>query len=415
MINAGKASLLLATPGLRNAFGTHQPRSSSAQVATGMKQAASHPPDNSNPITVFLCGDVMTGRGIDQVLPHPSDPRIYEPYVRSALGYVELAERITGPIPKPVDYAYIWGDALEILEQIAPQVRIINLETSVTRSNDYWKGKGINYRMHPQNIPCITAAKIDCCVLANNHVLDWGYAGLTETLNTLKTANVKSVGAGQDIEEAEAPAVMEVQAAGRVVVFSMGSETSGIPWSWAASPDKPGVMLLDDLSIESVRKFALRVREVKRPGDLIIASIHWGGNWGYKIPRKQARFAHALIDEAAVDIVHGHSSHHAKGIEVYKGRPIIYGCGDFLNDYEGISGYEEFRDDLALMYFVTMDTWTGKLMSVRLIPTQIKYFRVNRASESDVQWLRDTLNREGNPLGTRVERLADNTLSLAWE
>lgn len=415
LINAGATPLLLATTGLRNALGTHQPGSLSARVAIGAKQAMHESTSNSNPITVFLCGDVMTGRGIDQVLPHPSDPRIYEPYMRSALGYVELAERVTGPIPRPVDYAYIWGDALEILDQVAPQVRIINLETSVTRSNDYWQGKGINYRMHPQNIPCITAAKIDCCVLANNHVMDWGYTGLTETLETLKTANLATVGAGQNAAQAEAPAVMDVGASGRVVVFSMGSETSGIPWSWAASKDKPGVMLLKDLSIDTVRRFALRVREIKRPGDLVIASIHWGSNWGYRVPRQQTRFAHALIDEAAVDIVHGHSSHHAKGIEVYQGKPIIYGCGDFLNDYEGITGKEEFRDDLALMYFVTMNTATGKLMRLHMTPTQIKHFRINRASDRDAQWLRDTLHKEGKSLRTRVERQADNTLSLQWE
>ena len=132
-----------------------------------------------NLITVFLAGDVMTGRGIDQVLPHPGDPLIHEPYMRSAIGYVELAERANGPIQKPVSFSYIWGDALEEWERVGPDLRIINLETSVTTSDDYWEGKGINYRMHPENIPSLTAAKIDHCSLANNHVLDWGYAGLT--------------------------------------------------------------------------------------------------------------------------------------------------------------------------------------------------------------------------------------------
>ncbi len=139
-------------------------------------------------ITIFLCGDVMTGRGIDQVLPHPSKPVLYEPYVKDAVDYVHLAERANGPIPKPVSHSYIWGDALDVLERMAPDLRIINLETSITTSEDYWRGKGINYRMHPQNAPCITAAKTDLCVLANNHVLDWGFAGLIETLETLKTA-----------------------------------------------------------------------------------------------------------------------------------------------------------------------------------------------------------------------------------
>lgn len=67
-----------------------------------------------------------------------SDPRIDESYVTSALRYVELAEEVNGPIPRPVDFAYVWGDALAELERVAPDVRIINLETAVTKSNDCW-------------------------------------------------------------------------------------------------------------------------------------------------------------------------------------------------------------------------------------------------------------------------------------
>ncbi len=62
---------------------------------------------------IFLCGDVMTGRGIDQILPEPCGPVLYEDYVRSALGYLQLAERANGPIPRPVDFDYIWGAALD--------------------------------------------------------------------------------------------------------------------------------------------------------------------------------------------------------------------------------------------------------------------------------------------------------------
>src|SRR4030067_889342 len=164
----------------------------------------------SNLITVFMCGDVMTGRGIDQVLPHPSNPLIYEPYMKSAKGYIELAEMANGPIPQSVDFSYIWGDALEEFERLAPDLRMINLETSITRSEDYWKSKEIHYRMNPENIPCISAAKIDYCALANNHVLDWGYSGLTETLETLKKVSVNSSGAGKNIEEAETTACMDV-------------------------------------------------------------------------------------------------------------------------------------------------------------------------------------------------------------
>jgi poly-gamma-glutamate capsule biosynthesis protein CapA/YwtB (metallophosphatase superfamily) len=104
---------------------------------------------------------------------YPGDPRLYEPYMQTALGYVELAAQTHGPISAPVDCAYIWEDAMAAFARIAPDVRIINLETAVTTSDAYWPDKGIHYRMHPANIPCLTVVQIDCCVLSNNHVLDW--------------------------------------------------------------------------------------------------------------------------------------------------------------------------------------------------------------------------------------------------
>lgn len=126
-------------------------------------------------------------------------------------------------------------------------------------------------------------------------------------------------------------------------------------------------------------------------------------------------FAHQLIDEADVDVVHGHSSHHPKGIEVYKDKPILYGCGDFLNDYEGISGYEEFRDDLVLMYFVTLSPLSGKLARLEMTPMQIKRFRLNRPSVADIRWLQSTLDRESRKLGAAVELTEENHLRLRWE
>jgi poly-gamma-glutamate synthesis protein (capsule biosynthesis protein) len=171
---------------------------------------------------LFLCGDVMTGRGIDQILWNPSKPEIDEPYVRDARDYVELAEQANGRISKPVDSSYVWGDAIHELDRAAPDVRVINLETSVTRSDDYWKGKGINYRMHPDHVACLTAARIDVCTLANNHVLDYGYDGLKETLATLKAAALKVAGAGMTLGEAQQPAIVNGKR-GRLFVWSVGT------------------------------------------------------------------------------------------------------------------------------------------------------------------------------------------------
>ena len=365
-----------------------------------------------NLIVIFLGGDVMTGRGIDQILPYPSEPFIPEFALSDAREYVRLAEEANGSIPTPVSFSYIWKDALEEWERVSPDVKLINLETSITKSNDYWWGKGINYRLNPDNIPCLTAAKIDCCSLANNHVLDWGYSGLGETIATLKAAQIKTAGAGLNRQSAETPAIMEVKGKGRVIVFSFGLTTSGISVSWAAGKDKPGVNLLPNLSEQTVQYIQKQVESIKQPGDVVVTSIHWGGNWGYEIPAQQIEFAHQLIDHAGVDLIHGHSSHHVKGLEIYRDRLIIYGCGDLLDDYEGISGYEAFRDDLGLMYFATLDSATGKLFNLQMIPTQIKRFRVQRASTEDILWLREILNREGKRFGTQVQWDRNKTLTL---
>jgi poly-gamma-glutamate synthesis protein (capsule biosynthesis protein) len=360
---------------------------------------------------LFLCGDVMTGRGIDQILPFQVDPRIFEPYVTDARDYVAMAERANGPVARPVDSAYIWGDALEELELMAPDVRIVNLETAVT-SGGQPRPKGINYRMHPGNVGCLTAAGLHCCVLANNHILDWGYDGLEETLAVLETAGIRYAGAGRDLASARTPAICGLASGGRVLVFGLGDVSSGIGWQWGAAEGRPGVNLLDDLSEDAVREVADQVATYKRPGDIAVASVHWGGNWGYGIPSEHRAFARGLIDTAGIDLVH--SSHHVKGIEVYRDKLILYGCGDFLNDYEGISGQEEFRGDLGLMYFPRLDCATGRLLDLTMTPTRIRRLRVNRASKAEVAWLAEVLDREGALLGTRVEIRNDGRLYLQW-
>jgi poly-gamma-glutamate synthesis protein (capsule biosynthesis protein) len=366
-------------------------------------------------VTLFLCGDVMTGRGIDQILPYSVDPAIYESYMKSARGYVRLAERVNGPIDDPVDFHYVWGDAIAELDLRAPDVRIINLETSVTCSDDYWKGKGINYRMHPANIPILTAAGIDVCGLANNHVLDWGCAGLIETLDALQSAGIQTAGAGRSLSEARQPAVIPVPGQGRVLVFAFGSGTSGIPSTWAAGNETPGVRRLSGMGHEDLHAVRQTVTFRKRKGDIVVASIHWGGNWGYRIPREQRDFAHGLIDAAGVDIVHGHSSHHVRAIEVYRDKLILYGCGDFINDYEGIGGHEEYRGDLSLMYFARLNPASGRLLELFMTPTRMKRFQVVRASRIDTLWLKETLSREGADFGTRVSVTPDHRLRLEWD
>jgi poly-gamma-glutamate synthesis protein (capsule biosynthesis protein) len=377
-------------------------------------------------VTLFLCGDVMLGRGVDQILPHPGDPVLWEQYVTDARSYVEMAESVNGPIPRPVDYSWPWGDALRVLDDAAPDVRVVNLETSVTRSDEFAPGKAVHYRMDPANLPCLAAARPDACVLANNHVLDFGRRGLEETLDSLAGAGLRAVGAGRDAEEARRPAVVALQGAversetgvpeaggrRRVLVFSFGTESSGVPSSWAAGAARAGVDFVPELSEAAAAGIAHRVRQLKRPGDVAVASVHWGSNWGYGIPRNQVRFAHALID-GGVDVVHGHSSHHPRPLEAYRGKLILYGCGDFIDDYEGITGYEEYRDDLRLLYFVSVRPDTGELADLRMAAVRTRRMRLERASDEDSEWLRVTLDRVSRCFGVRVGLEADGMLSAA--
>jgi poly-gamma-glutamate capsule biosynthesis protein CapA/YwtB (metallophosphatase superfamily) len=347
---------------------------------------------------VFLCGDVMTGRGIDQILPQPCDPVLYEGYATSALDYVRLAEQANGPIPRAVEPSYIWGAALAELDRMRPDARIINLETSITRSGDY-APKGINYRMSPENAICLSALAPQCCVLANNHVMDWGRRGLLDTLAVLERLRIKAAGAGRTLAEAEAPAEVAVPDKGRVLVFAFASPTSGTPRSWAATPGSAGVNLLHDLAAATAERVCRQIARLRQERDVTIVSLHWGPNWGYDIAEQQRTFAHALIEGGDVSVVHGHSSHHAKAIEIYRKRLILYGCGDFLNDYEGISGYEEYRDDLALMYFADIDPVDRDVAALDIVPLQIRNFRLRYASGADTDWVLQTLNRESRKFG----------------
>jgi poly-gamma-glutamate synthesis protein (capsule biosynthesis protein) len=113
-----------------------------------------------------------------------------------------------------------------------------------------------------------------------------------------------------------------------------------------------------------------------------------------------------------VDLVHGHSSHHPQAVEVHRDRLVIYGCGDLLNDYEGIAGHDDFRGELGLMYFPRIELSTGKLRGLELVPTRIRKLRIERAGGADRAWLLRRLRREYARFGGRVEEGGDGAFAL---
>lgn len=386
-----------------------------------------HPADT----TLLLCGDVMTGHGIDQLLPSAARVPL-ERTVESALEYVREAEAASAPrngssarhgpaaardpahppLPRPVSFEYPWGDALPLLKREQPDLRLINLETTITE-----RGAPAlpapHARMHPLHLPTLAALGIDGAVLANRHVLDWGHEGLLDTLVSLRQAGIPCVGAGHDCAEAGQEGQWLLPGKARVRLFAYGHCSSGLPSHWAAAANRPGINWLERLDGDTISLLAARIRSSKEEGDIVIVSLHWGSSWGYEVPVEQRHFAHALIDEAGVDLVWGHASHHPRPIEVYHGRLILYGVGDFLKDASGAQGHEAYRPHLAALYLPRLAA-DGRLSDLRLWPLHVHLFRLKRASAPESHWLALALSRECRGHGTSLELLGDGSLRLCW-
>jgi poly-gamma-glutamate synthesis protein (capsule biosynthesis protein) len=377
------------------------------QDGQGARQQPARPAiDEARYARVFLAGDVMIGRGIDQALAHSVDPVLHEPWVRDARTYLSLAEQANGPVEAPLAPTAVWGDALRILRNWQPLVRIVNVETALTERGTPWPGKGIHYRTHPGNIDVLRAAEIDVCVLANNHVLDWGREGLADTITAFDAAGLCAIGAGMERADARCPAVRVLPDGGRLLVFAAATGSSGVPEDWDARGGRGGIWRLPDIGRDTARRVARIVHAAARAGDRVVFSLHWGENWGYAVSGDERRFARALIDDAGVDVVYGHSSHHPRPIEVYRGHPILYGCGDLLNDYEGIGGHASYRPDLVALYFIDLEPCSGRMQALHVVPLRIARFRLHQAPVTDADWLARRLAL----YGTRLESAEDSAV-----
>lgn len=194
-------------------------------------------------------------------------------------------------------------------------------------------------------------------------------------------------------------------------MVAAGARSSGIPASWAATDTESGVAFLEALTEGAADEISDRADRDREPGDVVVASVHWGSNWGYEVTAEQVRFAHRLIDRG-VDVVHGHSSHHPRPVEVYRGRLILYGCGDLIDDYEGIGGSEEYRDDLRLLYFASIDPSTGRLSRLAMTPMRSRRMRLQHASAADARWLAGVMQEASRPFATAIRPEADGSLAV---
>ena len=335
-------------------------------------------------LRLFVCGDVMLGRGIDQLFKLHCDPQLYESFVKDARYYIPPNME-----DKSYTKSYVWGELLSDPLFKQADARIINLETSITTSADH-QDKAVLYKMHPANIEILTVAHINYCHLANNHVGDWGLSGLLETIQTLDKSNVVYGGVGQTHRQALAPKFLTIGDK-RLAIFSYGDVSSGVPATWIAN-----VNVIDIAKPGTKEEVVKHIRSVS--ADFYLLSIHWGSNWGFDVPAIEQEFAHYLIDEGGVDLIHGHSSHHFRPLEIYRHKLIMYGCGDLINDYEIIASDPQYLSHISLAYYLSYDWVTRKFSELVIHVYQMHRLQLISAADSDKSKVVQKLNEICYPL-----------------
>lgn len=320
---------------------------------------------NAEALMIGLMGDVMIGRNVDATISREG-------------------------------HSYVWGNMLNILQ--AADVNIANLETTLTTS-ERRDNKVFNFKAAPENVRCLLQPSITIVNLANNHILDFLEEGLFETLQQLKNAGILYVGAGVDRNEASKPVVMEK----RGTRSGMLGFTDNEP-VWEAGYDKPGTNYIDISDKEDRRRALTAIRELKDQVDIAIVSIHWGPNMRVEPSEEIISFAHEIIDEGA-DIIHGHSAHVFQGIELYKGKLILYDTGDFVDDYRVDPA---LRNDHSFYYMVTVSRLGVE--HVELVPVLIDHCQVNEARGEEREWCMERVKQLSSGFGTKISK--DGILSV---
>ena len=309
------------------------------------------------------------------------------------VGDVMLGREVN-TILKAEPSTYPWGDTLPLFQEA--DVRLCNLECAISDRGTPWSAtlKVFHFRSDAKNVAVLHAAQIDAVSLANNHVLDFSYEGLFDTLHHLEQAGIRFAGAGATLKEASDPIIWEVQ--GKKLGFI--AITDNEP-SWAASGEHPGVWYVPiRVQGKQAQHLFEVVQRTKAEVACLIVSVHWGPNWGSTPPPEHRLFAHALIDYGA-DIIFGHSCHVVRGIEVYQDKPILYGTGNFIDDY---AVDEVERNDQSFLFLIELNGTT--ISRLLLYPTVIRHDQARR-----------TRNSESHAIITRMQRLCTqlNTV-LLW-
>lgn len=321
-------------------------------------------PEEERPVRIIFGGDVMLGR-------------VVRPFIE-----------LHGP-----------GYPLEPIAALMREadLTVVNLECAITKHTERWRGeeKAFYFGAPPQAATTLARAGVDMVSLANNHTLDFGVAGLFDTMHQLRKRSIKWTGAGQHLAAACMPAIAERRGI-RIGMAAFCDHQA----DFAAGPQQPGIAYLDLYHEESaLAALHQELQQMRRAGvDWPILSLHWGPNMTFRPAPHSRHLAHAAID-MGWKVLFGHSAHVFNGIEIYRGCPIIYAAGDVIDDYRIDPA---FRNDHQLL--IEIGVVHQSLSHIRLYPIVIMNCRAWPAAGKQFDEIAGRMAALCMEFGTRVMR-----------
>ena len=243
------------------------------------------------------------------------------------------------------------GETGEVREYLrGADLTLANFENPVI-TNAVYHPSATTFTGDLRLMPILRQAGIDGVTLGNNHVLDAGVSGLEETLVHLDDTGISHAGAGMSLDDAREPMIFDLGET-RMGVLSY----HGVPsyeWSWATEAVPGTAPLLERVMREDVERLRRRV-------DLVAVMPHWGKEYVATPEPGQVEFAHAAVDAGADMVIGGHA-HWPKGIEVYRGKPIYYGVGNFLLD-------QSWSEETSTGIFAEITLYEDRVIQTEPVP-----------------------------------------------
>lgn len=206
-------------------------------------------------------------------------------------------------------------------EFINADIAMVNQEFAFTTGGTKARDKQYTFRVNPDYVQIFKDMQIDVVTLANNHTMDFGTVGLTDTFDTLKSAGIPYVGAGNNITEAREIKFFEVK---DKKIACLGASRVIPETDWNAYSNKPGMLTTYDPAM-----LVEDIKTAKSQSDFVVVYVHWGVEKQNSPKEYQRGLAKQYID-AGADLVVGSHPHVLQGIEYYNGKPIIYSLGNFM-------------------------------------------------------------------------------------